>query len=308
MTELIILRGLPGCGKSTWAREWVGEDPARRAEVNRDHLRRMMHDGVFLGSDTELQVTAARDAMISALLKRGVSVVSSDTNLPQRTARDLVKLAVHAKAEWQVEDMTDIHLDECILRNVKRDDKKPVPENVIRDYFARFILPHKGEPLPLPQEEGVQDDEVRLYVPDPALPEAIIVDIDGTVALKGARDPYDETRVHEDRPNEPVIQVVRMMAEKHWVIFLSGRTERCREETMNWLDEHVAVSYELHMRKQGDGRKDWIVKQELFDEHVRGKYNVTVVLDDRDQVVRLWRDMGLICFQVAEGKFLSRPV
>ena len=285
MTGLIIMRGLPGCGKSSWARKWVAEDPARRAEINRDHLRRMMHDSVFLGQDTERQVQATRDAMISTLLRRGTSVVSSDTNLPRRVVRDLAKLAVLARAEWRVEDMTDVPLDTCILRNAEREDKEPVPENVIRGFHDRFLT---GKFQPVTQEEaaGAGEYGVHPYIPDPSLPEAIIVDIDGTVAIHGDRDVYDWTRVHEDRPNRAVIADAKAMeAMGHRVIFMSGRTDQCRQATEDWLDEHVGLPHELHMRKAGDGRADWIVKSELFDEHVRGKYDVTLVLDDRDQVV-----------------------
>lgn len=57
------------------------------------------------------------------------------------------------------------------------------------------------------------------------------------------------------------------------------------------------------MRKSGDMRKDSIVKREMFDEHIRGRYNVNFVLDDRNQVVELWRSMGLTCLQVADGDF-----
>ena len=57
------------------------------------------------------------------------------------------------------------------------------------------------------------------------------------------------------------------------------------------------------MRKTGDFRKDSIVKKELFDENVRGKYNIEFVLDDRNQVVEMWRSIGLVCLQVADGNF-----
>ena len=59
----------------------------------------------------------------------------------------------------------------------------------------------------------------------------------------------------------------------------------------------------LFMRASGDTRKDEIVKLELFDAHVRGKYDVRLVLDDRDRVVRMWRSIGLTCLQVADGEF-----
>ena len=302
MAELVIMRGLPGVGKTTYATAWVAQDRANRARVNRDTLRVMIDDGEFVKGVTEGRILAARDAVITALLKQGVSVICDDTNLPSRTVRDLQKLAIRQKADWTVTDMTDVPLEVCLKRNTIRTDKDPVPSPVITDMHARFI---KGRSFPLPVADEVHEKaEVVPYIPDPSLPKAIIVDIDGTVALHGSRDPFDETRVHEDHPNEAVIKIVRAMADAGYhVIFLSGRTDACQDATMDWLDKHVAVSYELHMRKAGDGRKDWIVKQELFDSFVRDKYNVACVFDDRDQVVQLWRAMGLTCSQVAEGNF-----
>lgn len=305
MTELIIMRGIPGSGKSTWANAWVAEDREHRARVNRDTLRAMIDGGEYVKGVTEGRILAARDAVIRDLIKRGISVVSDDTNLPSRTVRDLIKLAVTAKAEWRIEDLTNVPLDTCLNRNFYRKDKVPVPPEVIRDMYGRFIK-NKEFSLPVLEEELYGAHEIVPYVPDRTLPPVIIVDIDGTVALKGTRSPFDETRVHEDRPNLSVIAAVQALAHQgNLIIFLSGRTDGCREETEKWLRQYVTQGWkpELHMRKQGDMRKDWIVKSELFDEHVRGKYNVVCVFDDRDQVVRLWRDMGLTCFQVAEGDF-----
>ena len=61
--------------------------------------------------------------------------------------------------------------------------------------------------------------------------------------------------------------------------------------------------HNLWMRKDDDYRKDSIVKEEMFFEHVNDKYTVELVMEDRHQCVRLWRDLGLPCFQVNWGKF-----
>jgi predicted kinase len=300
VTELLITRGLPGSGKSTFACEWVAEDPGHRAEVNRDHLRLMMHGGF---ANAETQVTAARDAAIRALLERGVSVISSDTNLPQRTARDLARIGRLAGAEVKVIDLTNVDIDTCHARNSQRTEGR-VPDHVIEDMYARYI---KGMAYPLPFPE---DDESKgkpnpvEYVP--GLPFAVVVDIDGTVALKGDRNPFDESRVHEDRPNRPVIDAVHAAyLAGDSVIFLSGRTDKARAATIDWLNEHVGVPFvDLYMRKAGDSRKDSIVKRELFDTHVRGRFNISYVFDDLIAVVKMWREeLGLTCLQVAPGNF-----
>ncbi len=304
MTTLLITRGLPGSGKTTFARQWVAEDRPHRARVNRDDIRAMLDEGYFEKGVTEPRVLVLRNSAIAGFLAQGVSVICDDTNLPQRTARDLARIAARAGAELAVMDLTDVPLETCLARNAARTDKQPVPADVIRDMHARFIA-GRPYPLPLPEEPADTAAPGALYVPVPGTPPAVLVDIDGTVALKGARSPFDETRVHEDRPNTPVIEAVRQEhAAGQRVIFLSGRTDACRAATEEWLRVHVGVPYEaLHMRPAGDMRKDAVVKRELFDARVRDRYDVRRVYDDRNQVVQAWREIGLACFQVAEGNF-----
>lgn len=87
------------------------------------------------------------------------------------------------------------------------------------------------------------------------------------------------------------------------VVFCTGRKEQYREVTEEWLESHLGFHTPLLMRADDDGRTDWIVKYELFNKHIREQYNVRGVFDDRQQVVKMWRALGLTCFQVAEGDF-----
>lgn len=309
MTELVITRGLPASGKTTYARDWVAKDRQNRARVNRDDIRQMADFGVYVHGATEQRVLAIRNASIKALLQRGVSVVCDDTNLPNRTVRDLVDMAVRCKAEWRIQNFTDVEPKVCRVRNALRNDKRPLDESVIDDMYMRYL---HGRVLPLAFFETSAELQIQdLYVPDESLPLAFICDIDGTIALKGDRDPYDESRVHEDRPNMPVVNLVRtLIVAGNVPLFLSGRTAGCRAETWNWIHKHVipmtmsGLQGLLFMRAVGDNRKDSIVKRELFDENVRSKFNVRFALDDRNQVVKMWRDeLGLTCMQVAPGDF-----
>ena len=77
----------------------------------------------------------------------------------------------------------------------------------------------------------------------------------------------------------------------------------CRAETEKWLEDKEVEYVALFMRPEGDHRKDNIVKEEIFNNHIRNKYNVIFVLDDRNQVVEMWRSLGLKCLQVADGDF-----
>ncbi len=134
--------------------------------------------------------------------------------------------------------------------------------------------------------------------------QAIICDIDGTIAIKGDRSPYDWKRVGIDTVNMPVYDVLEAMRNDHKaILMLSGRDSICRPETENWLKEY-SISYDgLFMRSEGDNRKDLIIKKELYENNIKNKYDVLFVLDDRNQVVKMWREEGLTCFQVAEGDF-----
>lgn len=144
-----------------------------------------------------------------------------------------------------------------------------------------------------------------LYVPNPELPAAVLVDVDGTVALRGERGPFEFARCGEDAPNEPVIAVVNaMVAVGYRTVFCSGRPETYRDVTTRWLVEHVhAAGSPLYMRPADDYRRDDIVKLKLFDEHIRDQFNVLCVFDDRRRVVEMWRSLGLTVLAVSDGDF-----
>lgn len=312
MSTMIIMRGLQASGKSTWARAWVAKSPGTRARLNRDDLRLMMHDGTWLGGETESQIVTVETMSAQMLLESGKDVVIDDTNLSAKTVKMFMAIAAEAGAEVEFQDFTNMDVEECIRRDRLRYDGANfsgcVGEEVIRKTYQRYI---KGRPYPLPVPElnAKAPVPVEPYVEYPQLPWAILVDMDGTMAKLNGRSAYDETRVSEDLPNPAVI---RAMVNAHLygdrIIVMSGRTQGCMQETLEWIAQHVSIPFDvpiegLHMRSEGDSRADSIVKSELFDKYVRGKYNISFVLDDRDSVVKLWRSMGLTCFQVDYGNF-----
>jgi LNS2 (Lipin/Ned1/Smp2). len=137
--------------------------------------------------------------------------------------------------------------------------------------------------------------------------QVVIVDVDGTVALrKDNRGPFDWHLVGTDFPNYPIINVVRALRNEGYnIVFVSGRKEQCRAETIRWIHDYI-FPYQivnLYMREDEDNRPDFVVKKEIFDTYLKD-FNILLVIDDRDQVVKMWREeLGLICIQVAEGKF-----
>lgn len=142
----------------------------------------------------------------------------------------------------------------------------------------------------------------------------IIFDIDGTltdpshrrhlIACKPKR--WDEfyALAGDDKPKWQVINLAqKLKAAGDSIILCSGRPERLRPVTGSWMLHH-GVPYDLlYMRAEGDHRPDTIVKREMLDQMRAGKIKPTVAFDDRNSVVAMWREAGLVCAQVAEGDF-----
>lgn len=298
MTRLLITRGLPASGKTTFAREL---QPGV-VRVNRDDLRRMLHGRRLFTQWAEGQVTVVQRATVEALLRAKADVIVDDTNLRSRTVREWAELAARCDATFEVHDFTDVPLDECLRRDAARPEEERVGEESIRRMFDRYLR-GRNLPLPVPYVEPGRPGVV--YDPPAELPPAVLVDIDGTVALFNGRNPYDMRRVGEDAPNDAVIAAVRAMhAAGNAIVFCTGRSEWARNDTEAWLDRHVGLPYEgLFMRADDDSRRDTVVKEEIFERHVRNRWRVVGVFDDRQAVVRMWRALGLTVFQVAEGDF-----
>jgi len=304
VTTLTICRGLPASGKTTYARDLVqrGHAAGRRiSRVNRDDLR-AMHFGYDGHGVDETAVTAAQHAAIGALLAVGSDVVCDDTNLASRYVRALMETAERSGAAVVIADQfLAVPVDECVRRDAERAPQyASVGESVIRGMHQRYLAGRSTLTVPVLTPPVAAE----LYVPSPDTPAAVLVDIDGTLALMNGRSPYDWSRVGEDALNVPVaLAVEAFAAQGHTIVVMSGRDGSCRAATEAWLAKNGIPYDELHMRAAGDTRRDSVVKLELFDAHVRHRFTVLCVLDDRDQVVRAWRSIGLTCLQVAEGNF-----
>ena len=135
--------------------------------------------------------------------------------------------------------------------------------------------------------------------------QAIICDLDGTLAIKGDRHFSDYNKVGEDNICPSVKEVLDKFTSTHHVLLVSGRENKdyCRSLTEFWLKVYEVPYHDLFMRSFGDFRSDDIVKKEIYDTYIKPFYNVSFVLDDRSKVVKMWRSQGLVCFQVQEGDF-----
>lgn len=311
---LYIFRGLPGCGKSTQAREM--QAALGGIVVERDEIRFTLY-GTYYNPDLidEKLVTEYQNTLIDMSLQMRMNVYVSDMNLRNSYVKRLIEKAWEFDGEYEIIDMTDVPLDVCLSNNEspsRQVQGKVVDRVVIRDLYERFIA-RKGHPLPV-NFTGVKisGKQWQSYVPDTSKPNATIWDIDGTLALMNGRGPFDEHLVNTDKPNKAVFEMMSASAEREDVIvIMSGRTEGCREMTEQWLLQHApwldyhwaGVRWQLYMRAVGDMRGDDIVKHELFYQHVAPRYNVRYVTDDRNKVVKMWRAIGLTVAQVAEGDF-----
>jgi predicted kinase len=321
MKKLVICQGLPASGKSTYAKELVSKEKFKR--INRDELRAMLDCSVWSKANEKI-VSDARDQILKNSLENGFNVVVDDTNLVESTVKHLVEIAREVGDVEVITEPFNTSIEECLARNSKREGIARVPDSVIigmSKLIKGKLLSRTSVKLPARFKTS------SVTTQNESLPKAIICDLDGTLALIGDRSPYDASQCDvKDKPNTSVIEcVIAMYLSGYKIIYMSGRDEKYREQSVRFIEKYVTywndvstfenhgthadksdfvkVPYELFMRSLNDKRKDSVVKRELFETHVAGKYNIQFVLDDRNQVVEVWRQMGLTCFQVAEGNF-----
>lgn len=300
---LVIYRGLPASGKTSLAQINAHLDGGRL--VGRDHIRPLVGAFGKLGDGKqEGEVTRIQTQLIIDGLRNDESVHVDDQNLKTEYVRRLQGLAKREGAEVTIIDITNVPVEECL----RRDAARPGPDlsKVIVTNYNKFIN-GKDFPLPVPQKDVLPGWlPAEPYVADPFKVATIIVDLDGTLADHGGiRGHHEYHRVGEDSVNVAVRSLVwNWLGGGRQVVFLSGRPDSCREETERWLARNLSVyGTRLLMRKTGDRRADFIVKRELFDQHIRHQHNVVFAVDDRNQVVDMWRQLGITTFQVAEGNF-----
>lgn len=284
-TKIIQMKGLPGSGKSTWAKELVLKDHTFK-RINRDDIRAMV-DNRDWSQAREKHIIAAEKLLAEYFVSQGFNLIIDDTGFSDSQQKIWQDFAKEHDADLEI-NFINTPIDECIARDIKR--AYGVGEKVIKEMHRRYI-----------SEEKVPE----AYEPPKGKPFAIMCDIDGTLAhMNGKRGPFDWKKVGLDDIDTVVRGILLSYKDAgHSIVLLSGRDSVCRAETEEWLI-HWGVPYEsLFMRPEGDNRKDSIVKRELFDEHIRDNYRIDFVLDDRDQVVEMWRGLGLKVLQVEDGDF-----
>lgn len=137
----------------------------------------------------------------------------------------------------------------------------------------------------------------------------ILVDMDATLCLNTSGRPfYGENSANgmlEDTPVEEICRLVRQMGEHCLVFIVTGRegTAEVVDATKEWLKKNEIPSDAMFFRPVGDYSPGPDCKRRIYEENIKGKYNVQFVLDDSSKCVKMWREQGLICLQPNEGKF-----
>lgn len=284
LQTVLLTVGLPASGKSTYAKELITTNK-NWARVNRDDLRSM----VFNGFNRKKEKTIVKSEMELAelYLSKGMNVVVDDTNLNPKVRDSWKAFCDEHGVEFKIK-IFDTSLRECIRRDVLRQNS--VGEDVIRRMWNEFV--------------------VSAYEHNENLPPAIIVDIDGTLALMNGRQPYDWDKVWTDLPNKPVVDLVgsylkvqQASGRECELLIVSGRDGGCREQTEEWLQRNISFEHKLLMRPEHDMRDDTQIKSEIYHLYIENEYDVQFVVDDRQKVVDMWRELGLTVFQVADGRF-----
>jgi predicted kinase len=302
MAKLIIMVGISGSGKSTKAKE-ISERTGALI-INRDKLREMLfgytesniHNYYNLPDLylKENQITSFQNYLVERALVKGNDVIIDNTNLKQSYINDFIKSFCKYKIEFE---LIESDLSEAIKRDKSR--TRSVGEEVIKKQFNNLNILKKNfnfKPI-LPKEDSIFNDISK--------PSAFIFDIDGTLALKGDRSPYDYARVFEDKLNTSVAKCLDFIKLcNSYVIICSGRegTQQCKSETQRWLEAN-GIEYDwILMREEGDKRADYIVKEEMWRKICK-QYYIEAMFDDRNQVVNHARKLGFSVFQVNEGDF-----
>lgn len=280
--KAIITQGISASGKTTWAEQFVKDNPDW-VNINRDDIRAKLFCNGNLdwsvykfNKSNEQKVTEYQHKLLEGCAKQGKNVIISDTNLnPLNNCKLTLKLN---KLGYEVDyKVFDIDLMEALKRDARR--VNGVGYEVITRQYKQFC-----ELLYLEDYHDNTKDK----------PKAICIDIDGTIAdMTGVRKPFDWHLVGNDNPREEVISMVEtFVLNKGYIpIFLSGRDSVCMEETKAWIDKYLPDlqgDYYLFMREQGDMRKDTIVKKEMFNKYIDHNFSIQLVFDDRPSVCRMW--------------------
>lgn len=309
MRKIIVLIGISGSGKSTYAKDYV-EKNSNTVIVSRDAIRMALfgyteetYSEYYKGdiSEREKIVSDFFDAQVWTALEKGLDVIADNTHLNKSYINKYQMFGV-----WLQHIAFEADYDMCVERDAKR--KKSVGEAVIAKQIKQF---HKLMASDYYEEIGKFNSgllrlkgECKAQEFDESKKSCLVFDLDGTLAHNNGRSPYDYSKVYEDSIDLDIAWISDLAKQNTDtdVIICTGRDAICKEETKKWLTECMIAYDDLYMRAEGDKRKDNIVKAELFNK-IQEKYNIIAIFEDRKRVVSMARELGYKVCQVDEGNF-----
>lgn len=307
-SEIIILVGVSGSGKSTWANAFIEKNENYRI-VSRDSLRALFfgpNDDNYYRSpcldQKENFITKQQKSIIDNLLSNGYSVVIDNTNLKIQYIREFIKDYNH-RCNLKLKYF-DVSKENALINNKKRERK--VKPSVIDRQFDNLIVLAKKTKFKELFANGEYFIEKSPLIPielNSELPKALLFDLDGTLALHTGRDPFDWKSVKTDIVSKPVKYMLDLAYKDGVkVIIVTARSFEAKDSTVEWLRDNNIRYHDFYIRKRGDFRKDTTVKEEFWRD-IAKTYNIVTIFDDRNQVVRHARQLGLSVFQVNDGNF-----
>lgn len=289
--KLILTVGPSGAGKSTYAKELEVQGYVR---VSQDDAGKEGHLKLF------------NEAL--ALAK---PIVVDRLNFSYEQRKRYLSLA---EAAGYVTEIVVFHVPyaECFERCLARQGHPTIrnehnARQALDMFFKNYQKPVKGE---VNGSISYKNFEYKVKH------DVIVVDLDGTLCDIEHRKHFVENQgqkkdwkgffeaMENDKVNTPVLKTSQAMVSKSVLTVLcSGRPDNYRKLTEEWLNGYDIGYVGLYMRHRSDFRPDNTVKEQILDFELLPRYNILYVLDDRDQVVQMWRRRGIPCFQVAEGDF-----
>lgn len=300
MGKLIVLVGTTLSGKTTWAKQFKNA-----YHISRDTERESLFGEYRMGSQKEEDViTDIINNKVWTCLKLG-DVILDNTHCNQIVLDNIVS-EFGSSYDIEFKLFPALTKEELIKRNHMRffETGKLIPERVIHKQLQSF------NELVIPKNiinHGTKTDRRVLnnLKYDPTLKDCVIFDLDGTISLMNGRNPFKGENCSSDVVNESVKRLVECIPDFVDVFIFSGRNSDngAMDATIEWLSNNGLPYHDLIMREEKDNRPDIVIKKEMYNKHIKDKYNVIFTVDDRDCVVKMWRDMGIDCFQVNYGNF-----
>ena len=300
--EVILCVGIPGSGKSTWAKSVVASDPHNWVRINNDDIRAMINGSQY-SRETEKFVAATRMSMLREALKRNRNVIIDNLNITSdHWTQTVLECQAMNKDITISEKIFFVPLETAIERDSKREGTAKLGADIISSWWKKSGKTDLSRRVAKKLEvtRKCSKKEWTPMVQDPSLPKAVVFDNDGTISLLNGRNPYDASTSDKDLPHLHVIECLKLYHSAGYkVIFFSGREEKDRAPTERFYAQHFPeVKYELYMRPTGSMEKDVIIKERMFNQHIKGKYFLSAWVDDRKQICTWLYGIGAPLFRV----------